>query len=210
MSKRVKVIPRGEEEPWKWLSFGMRMTEPINGNTVYSNEHPLTMAGISDRGKMSMVECSKMAFILEPMPFHHTYGFDIRLARFTVQANQWGMHYDTSIPYTAGRMNVEKYLQRPDVYWTHIESGTKAGTTVDNSYMYPVVYDVSSPDGQGILFKGKAVWTSAMWHLETTPWHDYGLIAWTWYCLCRQVWVTPEYFSESMATCNQRSGGVAF
>ena len=116
MSKRVKVLPRGEEEPWKWLSFGMRMTEPINGNTVYSNEHPLTMAGISDRGKMSMVECSKMAFILEPMPFHHSYGFDIRLARFTVQANQWGMHYDTSIPYTAGRMNVEKYLQRPDVY----------------------------------------------------------------------------------------------
>ena len=199
-------MARGEEEMWTWQSFGSALPEEMVPDVVYGVEHALHQAGILSGGKISMIECAKMAFYVEPIPQPNTTGFTLRNIRFTIQANQFGMNVLKPPAALGGRWNIHKLIDRPEMYWIHEECSTKSDTTVDYAYQYPVVYDVTSPDGQGILFKGTHLWVTAMSHLGCEL-QSMGQGCFTWYCLCRQVWVTPEYFAESRISAAQSGMG---
>lgn len=202
MSKRRKILARGEEEQWKWVSFGSNCPSDMLANVVYASEHALTRAGIRDGNLVSMIECAKMKFYCEPWPATNTTGYVTRHIRFTIQANQFGMRVNTPTSAPQGVWNVHKLLDRPEVYMIHEESSWKSDTTVDFGYTYPREYDMTAPDGQGILFKGTNLWVTAMSHWEAVPVPS-GQMSFSWYCLCRQVWVTPEYYAESRVSSAQ-------
>ena len=217
MAKRSRVLARGEEEVWRWEAYGARMQTEMDANVYYAHEHALPRAGIKDRGKVSMVECSKIAFYMEPWPFHHTAGFAQEYLRFAISANEFQYFVEKTAPLTGGQYNIHHFLGQPNVYWMHTESaaknaapGAEGAHSTEKSYAnkYPIVYDVSAPDGQGILFKGKHVWTTVLSPMDITI-KDLAQCSYTFYCLVRTVWVTPQYWVESMVGAgNSAEGGV--
>ena len=168
------------------------MRDVLAAGTTYLDFHKLPDAGKRSGDKVAMVECCKMALYVEPWiiwpgtaaPMEH-------VARFTIQAN------DNALPVNNDQYNIHELLDRPDVYWAHLQwmhRGAAYATAFKDEY--PKMWDVSAPNGQGILFKGDVVWISYMDNKLSTPVAE-GSAAYTWYCLCRTVWVDPAYYCQS-------------
>lgn len=202
-SKRQRVIPRGEEERWRWLSFGGKMIGDGAGvltpHTVYADDHQLPGAGRKDGGKVAMTECCKMAFTVEPQAMDPAGAEGtVCWVRFAIQANKYASVVPAPVGFANGVYNIDELLDRPDVYWAHEECEDMPNPR----RVYPVMYDVSGPNGQGIVFKGDHVWTSYVISKNLQP-IQLGKAAYTWYCLCRTVWVDPAYYVQStMAAAN--------
>jgi len=213
MSKRARVLARGEEEVWKWESFGSTLPEVMSENVYYAHEHQLPRAGVKQGGKVSMIECAKIAFYIEPYPFANIGGYMNHYIRFALSANEFQFYIAKREPFTGGLYNIDEFLDKSNVYWVHTEEeaknwGEAANTGKGYAHQYPVMYDVSAPDGQGILFRGKHVWTTALTDMENTT-KDYAQISYSFYCLVRTVWVTPEFWVTSQIQAgNIGEGGV--
>lgn len=214
MAKRQKVLERGEEEPWRWQSFGGNMPVQFTQNLYYAHEHELEGAGVRYRGKVSMLECSKIAFYVEPYPIVNSGGFMNHYMRFALSAEEFQLPIVYDTPFTGGLFNIHRFLDKPSVYWVQcLEEaknwGESAATARGYAYQFPIVHDVTSPDGQGILFKGKNIWSSAMSDVTTTP-KEYASCSFTFRCLCRTVWVTPQYWvTAKKGVGNFGIGGIA-
>jgi len=213
MAKRARVLARGDEERWQWESFGSNLPEELTANVTYGIEHQLPRAGVKARGKVSMVECAKIAFYVEPYPFAALGGYTQQYMRFAISANEFQLYISKRDPTTGGIFNIDHFMDKGNVYWVHSETeaknwGEDVTTAKGHSHHYPIVYDVSAPDGQGILFKGKHLWTTVLTDLDCVT-KDLASISYTFYCLVRTVWVTPEFWTQSVIQAgNTAEGGI--
>ena len=208
MAKRQKILKRGEEEEWKWLTFGNNLAGNSQGQFTYAFEHQLPWAGTKHGGKMCMVECCKIAFYVEPWIIAKEASAPNEVYyRFTIQANEIEEDVALDFPFTAGDYNIHSLLQRPEVYWVHTEW---IGYKTDNRFNQkerPDVYDVTAPNGQGILFKGDRLWVTYMVQ-TTTNTVPQGQASFAFRCLCRPVWVDPTYYITSGAAADNAGGKI--
>ena len=193
-AKRARIVPRGEEERWHWISFGNQMVETPVNFTTYLDDYDLPSAGQRQDGKMSMYECAKIQFYVEPWVSNGTAVPLYMYGRFTLQANS----EETAWHVAGGKdlMNIHKLIARPDVYLVHAESHMQIETRVCGPIARPHVYDMTAPDGSGILFKGNRIWTSYCFDGAATLWAD-TLASYAFRCLVRIVWVDPAYYVQS-------------
>ena len=201
------MIARGDEEEWRWHSFGSRIAEDPTAKVPYATQHEIPRAGIKQGGKVSMLECCKIAFHVEPWAINTAAlgGFEQRYIRFTIQAAQFVPFVPVVAPFTQGAYNLDQILAQPNVYWVHQQYATKATTSTLFEEFGPHMYDVSAPNGQGILFKGKVLWTTYMCHLDQNPMGD-GLACYSFRCLCRTVWVDPAYYAQATLEAHNAGG----
>jgi len=187
------MLPRGDEEEWRWYSFGGNMVGTLVAETVYSECHELPRTGQKLHGKMSMLECAKIHFYCEPWACNPATRPQTTFIKFALSANGVAPHL------TVGTfvMQADKVLQRPDIYFVHTELRHMFETTLPTTVgTYPYAYDVSAPSGQGILFKGNKIWTHYVSLSGHTPF-DVGTCNFTFRCLCRVVFVDPAYYTTS-------------
>ena len=193
------MLASGQETEWKWYTFGQNMIATAQTETVYSDDFELPGTGVKMDGKVSMLECCRIHFYAEPWCIDASpAGAQDSYVRFSLQANYHELHME---PGTL--MSIHKQLARPSVYMVHTESAHyPIGYQGGKGVLFPVVYDMSTPDGHGsILFKGTKIWASYEYRTLHTPWPA-GSAAYAWRCLCRIVWVDPTYYVATTISAN--------
>jgi len=193
-AKRQRMIPRGQEEEWHWVTYGGNMVETPTGYTTYMQDFDLPGAGIKQDGKMSMYECSKIWFYVEPWAINGALVPLNLYCRFTLQAN--AAHTVFHAHGGKDYMNLHQLLERPSVYLVHTESHAQVETRVLGPQTRPCMYDMTAPDGRGILFKGNKIWTSYLYNDDQLIWLD-TFPSYAFRCLIRRVWVDPAYYVQS-------------
>lgn len=177
------------------MTFGKNFPMELIAHSTYVDKYDLPGAGVKQDGKISMLECAKIQFYVEPWLFHPTQ-VEQNYCRWTLQATQHRIPFHIPGPPFNDYYTIHKEGRRSGMYFMY----TKVHAVIEARHqteMRPHEFDTTAPDGSGFLFKGSVVYVS-FFYLENVTITDNGYYpSYCFRCLVRRVWVDPAYYIQS-------------
>lgn len=195
MSKRRKLAARtiapGDEEEWTWISLGASGThlDTTPAAVHVSTAHLMSKIGVRDGGKISVLECAKIALYYLPS-FVGAVDVKTTTHLWLSSTGEAPANIDADV------VRVNELCKAGGMIWLHqVTSLRKTGP--DFYQDFPHVYDVETHDGHGLMLTTKYLHTCIRYYSTI----DWGLpYSYCWRLLVRQVWVDPAYYLKEQVS----------